>query len=87
MYIIVAYDVGVERVNQVRIFLRQYLNWVQNSVFEGDATESELMRIERGLKERIDESVDFIVIYQLSSNQYLKTKKLGTPKSDISTIL
>jgi CRISPR-associated protein Cas2 len=42
MYVIVVYDVGIERLNKVRIFLKQYLNWVQNSVLEGELTKAEI---------------------------------------------
>ncbi|MDK2781745.1 MAG: CRISPR-associated protein Cas2 [Archaeoglobi archaeon] len=38
LYVIIAYDVNVQRVNRVKKFLRMYLNWVQNSVFEGTRT-------------------------------------------------
>lgn len=87
MYVILVYDIGVERLNAVRVFLKQYLNWVQNSVFEGELTESELMRIEAGLKEMIDKSLDCVTIYRLSSDKYLQTTVLGTPKAEIGTIL
>jgi len=87
VYVILVYDIGVERVNAIRVFLKQYLNWVQNSVFEGELTEAELMRIEDGLKERIDPGADFVVIYRLASNKYLETTEMGTPKVDIGTIL
>ncbi|MCS7256766.1 MAG: CRISPR-associated endonuclease Cas2, partial [Thermomicrobium sp.] len=35
MYVIVAYDVGVERVARVLKICRKYLTWVQNSLLEG----------------------------------------------------
>ena len=35
MYIILVYDIQVERVAKVCKYLRQHLNWIQNSVFEG----------------------------------------------------
>ncbi len=38
MYVIIVYDAGVKHLNKVRIFLKQYLDWVQNSVFEGELT-------------------------------------------------
>ena len=41
MYVIIVYDINVDRVNKVKSFLRQHLFWIQNSVFEGDVTESE----------------------------------------------
>ena len=48
LYVIIVYDVGVERVNKVRIYLKQYLNWVQNSVLEGELTEPEYMKVMNG---------------------------------------
>ena len=40
MYLIVVYDiVSQKRGTKLLKFLRQYLNWVQNSVLEGDVTE------------------------------------------------
>lgn len=50
MYVIIVYDINVDRVNKVKSFLRQYLFWIQNSVFEGEVTESEFKIIYNGLK-------------------------------------
>jgi len=87
LYVILAYDVGVERISNVRTFLKQYLNWVQNSVFEGELTEAEFMSVEQGLKERINPVLDFIIIYRLASNKFLETTEMGTPKAETGTIL
>jgi CRISPR-associated protein Cas2 len=87
MYVIVVYDVGVERVNRVRIFLKQYLNWVQNSVIEGELTKSEYKLIEKGLKNLIKKDVDSVRIYILRSDKYLDIVELGTGKADISEII
>jgi len=86
-YVILAYDIGVERVDSVRLLLKQYLNWVQNSLFEGDLTEAELLRVKEGIKERIDEGLDSVVIYRIDTSRYLQTIRLGTTKGEISTIL
>ena len=48
MYVIIVYDIKVERVNKVKSFLRQYLFWIQNSVFEGESSESEFKIIYDG---------------------------------------
>ncbi len=63
MYIILTYDVNEKRVDKVCKYLRQYLNWVQNSVFEGDVTTSELIEILDGLKDIINEDEDSIRKY------------------------
>ena len=62
LYVIIVYDVGVERVNKVRIYLKQYLNWVQNSVLEGELTEPEYLKIMNGLRDVIDESQDNVIV-------------------------
>jgi len=87
MYAIIVYDINVERVNKVRIFLKQYLNWVQNSVFEGELTDTELEKIERGLKDLIDKDVDSIRIYRLRSDKYLDVREIGTPKANLTEII
>jgi CRISPR-associated protein Cas2 len=87
MYVILVYDVGVERVSKVCQFLRKFLNWIQNSVFEGELSESELLKIEDGLKDIIDQENDSIVIYTLSSEKIISRKFIGTRKSEISSII
>ena len=52
MYVIIVYDVEVERVDKVRKFLRMYLHWRQNSVFEGEISDAQLVKIRTGLTER-----------------------------------
>ena len=59
MYVIIVYDIKVERVNKVKSFLRQYLFWIQNSVFEGEASESEFKIIYDGLMKIIDTAVSY----------------------------
>ncbi|AEC52727.1 hypothetical protein PNA2_1812 [Pyrococcus sp. NA2] len=85
MYIIVVYDVNVERVNKVKKFLRMHLNWVQNSVFEGEVTIAEYERIKAGLRKIIDEDSDSVIIYKLRSMPPRET--LGIEKNPIEDII
>jgi CRISPR-associated protein Cas2 len=55
---------------------------VQNSVFEGEITESELMKIENGLKDIINENEDSIRIYLLPSDKVIQKKVLGIQKNE-----
>ena len=87
MYVIIVYDVNVERVNRVKKFLRMYLHWVQNSVFEGELTEADLEEVRFGLKEIIDESEDMVVIYRFRSEKVLKKEVMGIDKSRIDEII
>lgn len=87
MYVVIVYDIGVERVNKVRSFLRQYMNWVQNSVFEGELTKAELVKIRSKLREMIDENYDHIICYSSRDKKYLGIENIGTPKVDLSNII
>jgi len=85
--VIIVYDVGEERVNKVRIYLKQYLNWVQNSVLEGELTDSEYLKIMSGLRDVIDESQDNIICYKTRDRRYLTIDEIGTKKAEITTII
>lgn len=87
MYAIIVYDVNVGRVSKVCQFLRRYLDWIQNSVFEGELSESQLIKVEDGLKEIIDEDEDSILIYILTSEKLLKRKFMGRRKGETSPII
>lgn len=87
MYVIIVYDINVDRVNKVKSFLRQYLYWIQNSVFEGEVSDSEFEIIYKGLMKITDEDVDSIIIYKLRMAELLNREVLGIEKSPIDEIL
>lgn len=87
MYIIIVYDVSVERVNKVKSYLRQHLNWVQNSVFEGEITDSKLRELKNGLSSIIIKEKDNVIIYISKSDKFLLREMIGNPKSDLSNII
>jgi CRISPR-associated endonuclease Cas2 len=45
MYVILVYDFGEKRVNKMLKLCRKYLNWIQNSVFEGEISEAKLKEL------------------------------------------
>jgi CRISPR-associated protein Cas2 len=87
LYIILVYDVGVERINQVRAYLKQYLNWIQNSAFEGELTEGELAKIKVGLHGLIVESKDSLIIFKISNKRWIDKEIIGIEKSEVSTLI
>jgi CRISPR-associated protein Cas2 len=87
MYIIIVYDIAVERINNVRQYLKQYLNWVQNSAFEGELKEGEIEKIKIGLKKLINEEQDSIIIYKTRDKEWVTKETLGIEKSEITTMI
>lgn len=86
MYLVIVYDVNVDRVNKVNKFLKAYLHWQQNSVFEGKVTKAQYDEIIVNLNDLIDSDEDSIIIYKFPQ-KYLDKKVLGIEKNPISFIL
>ncbi|WP_091335047.1 CRISPR-associated endonuclease Cas2 [Allochromatium warmingii] len=53
MFMLVTYDVEAKRTGIFRKILRRYLNHEQYSVFSGDITEAEAVRLRRELSEKL----------------------------------
>ena len=87
MYVIIAYDIGVERLNKVKALLRKYLNWVQNSVFEGEITPAKLEELKYEIREIIDENQDSIVIYIFRAKPAVKREIIGVEKGEIGEVI
>ena len=87
MYLIVVYDIAVERIDKVRKYLKQYLNWVQNSAFEGELKEGEVVKIKLGLSKLIKEEEDSIILYETPDKQWVTKEIVGREKSEITTVI
>lgn len=87
MFIIIVYDVREKRVTKVYRFLRRYLNWTQNSVFEGKLTDRQYAEIKAGLNEIIKKDEDSVRFYIYRTENAVKIKTLGIEKEDNSTII
>lgn len=87
MYILLVYDVGEKRVGKVLRFLRKHLNWIQNSVFEGNVTESQLLKIKNGLRKIINEEEDSVIIFTVATNKWVKKEIVGKEKSPIDNFI
>lgn len=81
MYTIIVYDVGEERVSRVCKYLKRFLNWVQNSVFEGELTVGQIERVKAGLDDIIDTNEDSIYFYVARNKKWLKKEVLGQNKN------
>lgn len=81
MFVILYYDVNQERCSKMIKVCRQYLLWVQNSVFEGNLTEAQLKRLVNSLSKIIKEDEnDSLVIYTFESQKYTQRMVLGKDK-------
>lgn len=70
MFVILVYDVNEKRVAKALKKCRQYLTWVQNSVFEGNISEGTLRRLILELERILDLSEDSVIIYKFQNTWY-----------------
>lgn len=88
MYVILVYDIRVKRVGKMLRLCRRYLNWIQNSVFEGEITEVRLkeltLKAEKIMKK--DEG-DSLIIFSSRSEKFLDKQIIGQERSSTDTFL
>lgn len=87
MYVILVYDIGERRVTKMLKLCRQYLNWIQNSVFEGEITEVKLKELLAVAKKIMKEEEDSIIIFKSRDEKWLDKEILGKEKNSLDTIL
>ena len=87
MNIILVYDVGEKRVQKVHKLLKRYLNWVQNSVFEGELTDGKFEAMKIELKKRMRQDEDSMIIYTLGSLKYSGREIIGIEKNTTDNLI
>jgi CRISPR-associated protein Cas2 len=87
MYVIAIYDVNEKRVGKMLKLCRQYLNWIQNSVFEGELTEVQINELKWRAEEIMDPETDSFIIFASRSNKWLEKQIIGKEKNDLDNFL
>lgn len=87
MYTIIVYDCTPKRGAKLLKFLRQHLTWIQNSVFEGEVTESGFAKIKAGVKEIINKKKDSVIFYTFDSQNYTSREVMGLEKNETDSFI
>ena len=87
MYLILVYDIGVERVGKVCKTLRRRLTWVQNSVFEGEVSEADFKKIQLDLSKIINDSSDSVLLYCINNPKGWEKRVMGKERATTDTFL
>lgn len=87
MYVIAVYDVGKKRVAKMLKLCRRYLNWIQNSVFEGEISESKLEELKIEAKEIMDEDDDSFIVFKTRQEKWLDKEIVGKERSTLDNII
>lgn len=76
-YAFVFYDVGEKRVQKVFKVCKKYLSHFQKSVFRGEMTPSNLIKLRGELNKIIDKQEDFVCIIKLMNDNVFGEEVLG----------
>jgi CRISPR-associated protein Cas2 len=87
MYVIVVYDVNVSRVGKICKFLRRYLPHIQNSVFEGELTESKIEEVKLGLNQRMVADEDSAIMWVFRDAKWSDRQIIGLEKKPVSNFM
>ena len=66
---------------------RQYLNWVQNSVLEGEISDVNLRKLKMELERIIRKDEDSVIFYTLRTTKYSSREILGLEKGRNDNII
>jgi len=87
MYVILVYDFKEKRVAKMLKLSRKYLNWIQNSVFEGEISEVRLKELISSAKKFMNEEEDSIIIFKDDKKTYANKEIIGKERSSIDIFL
>jgi CRISPR-associated protein Cas2 len=87
MYVILVYDCGEKRVGKMLKLCRKYLNWIQNSVFEGEISEVKIKELTLKAKDFMDEEEDSLIIFTGRTEKWLDKQVIGKERSKTDNFL
>lgn len=83
MYFIIAYDItSPKRLVKVLKLMRQYLFWVQKSVFEGELTEKKYIELKKKVKIIIHKEKDSVIFYRIRNIKVIERNIVGIIKNE-----
>lgn len=87
MYFVAAYDVDERRVAKMLKLFRQYLTWVQNSVFEGELTEAQFAELKAEAEALMDPDHDSVIFWNVRAESYCDRETLGVERGTTGRML
>ena len=87
MYIILVYDIDQKRVGKMLKLCRRYLNWIQNSVFEGELTDVKLKELLHEAKQIMNDETESIIVFKSRQEKWLDKMVVGKEKNKIDNII
>ena len=87
MYVIAVYDVNEKRVAKMLKLCRRYLNWIQNSVFEGEISEVKLKELIFEAGNIMDPDADSLILFKSRNTRWLDKQVVGLERMPTDNFL
>jgi len=87
MYVILVYDIEGKRVGKMLKLCRRYLNWIQNSVFEGELTALKLEELLYEARKIMKEEADSLIIFKSRQEKWLEKQVIGKEKNELDNVI
>lgn len=87
MYIILVYDMKENRVGKMLKLCRKYLNWIQNSVFEGELSDAQLKELKIRANEIMNKNEDSLIIFSNRQNNWMIKEVIGKERGSTDQFL
>lgn len=78
---------GEKRVAKMLRLCRKYLNWIQNSVFEGELSDVKLKELKILAGEIMDKDEDSLIIFSNRWDKWMEREVIGKERSSIDQFL
>ena len=88
MYVILVYDIDLEEKEGQRVLrnvfkiCKKYLVHIQNSVFEGELLESQMLKLKAELNKYVRENKDSVIVFKSRNQRWLDKEFLGMIEDD-----
>jgi CRISPR-associated protein Cas2 len=87
MYVILVYDMESKRTGKMLKLCRKYLNWIQNSVFEGEITEAKLKELLVNARKLMNLETDSIILFKSRDEYWLDKEIIGMEKGSTDNFI
>lgn len=82
MYVVLVYDIsqtnsGQKRWSHIFKICKKYLSHIQNSVFEGEVSKVQLVKLQQELKPYIDQEMDSVILFKSRQDKWLEKELWG----------
>lgn len=78
---------GQKRVGKMLKLCRRYLNWIQNSVFEGEMTEVQLKELLYEARRIMNEDEDSLILFKNRDQKWLDKQIVGVERQSTNDFL